>query len=60
MSETPHPDADADPAFKRLLDELPEAWARLPADDDGGVLVAAHLRAAYATGYVRALEVGAP
>ena len=60
MSETPHPPADEDPGFKRLLDELPEAWARLPADDDGTVLVGHELRAAYASGYVRALQDGAP
>lgn len=52
---TGEPKPDADPEFADLLDSLPISWAHLPVDQDGELLAAAYLRAAYGRGYVQAL-----
>lgn len=53
---TPDAKPDDDPEFADLLASLPVAWANLPVDQDGELLAAAYMRAAYGRGYVQALE----
>lgn len=47
--------ADEDPKFRKLIEQLPEIWASMPADGSQEEGVMAHLRAAYGVGYVTAL-----
>lgn len=58
MTDDAQPGSDQE--LEDLLASLPVAWANLPVDQDGEILAAAYMRAAYGRGYIKALTERVP